>query len=131
MDRQPRRAERERPHALLGHHERHHLAVERAVVETDDAVHADRDRASALGIEDGRAERASGTELDVSARDGDRKPDRSSGPPAATPRWLAGPTGWRPIDPLFGEPEAAGALDRGDGSIVEPRLIRDQQPDSG
>ena len=39
---------------MLRHHERHHLAVQRAVVETHHAVHPDGDELSGVALEDGR-----------------------------------------------------------------------------
>jgi hypothetical protein len=54
-------------HHLLRHHERHHLAMQRTVVEPDHAIHADRDEATAVALEDRRPEWTSGAVLDVRA----------------------------------------------------------------
>ena len=57
----------------LRHHECHHLSVQRAVVQTDDAVHSNCDQPARWRFEDRRAEWPSSCPLDILARDGDRE----------------------------------------------------------
>ena len=54
-------------HPVLREHERQYLRVKRAVLESDDAVHPDRNERTALALEYRRAEGPAGATKDILA----------------------------------------------------------------